>query len=91
MVFRIEQDDRDGNEGLGPSIYCIYSGNQLIARFWHDCRGDDHGIDLLTGTKRDWPFRELSGFIAGGGPEPLEITVRGVSYLQSCLAGHKDV
>ena len=90
LVFRIEQDDGDDRESFGPYTYRIYGGDQLIARFWHDFRGDDHEIDLLVGTKRDWPFARFTEFIGGRGPEPLQITERGVSYLQSYLAGHRD-
>ena len=90
MAFRIEQYDSDGRESFGPYTYRIYDGDRLIARFWHDYRGDDHGIDLLVGTKLDWPFGRFFEFVSGGGPEPLCVTERGVSYLQSCLAAHRD-
>ena len=90
LAFRIEQDDSDGRESFGPYTYRIYDGDRLIARFWHGYRGDDHGIDLLAGTKCDWPFGRFTEFIGGGGPEPLCVTERGVSYLQSCLAGQRD-
>ncbi|MBB3210755.1 hypothetical protein FHS27_006603 [Rhodopirellula rubra] len=90
LAFRIEQDDSDGRESFGPYTYRIYDGDRLIARFWHDYRGDDHGIDLLVGTKLDWPFGRFFEFVGGGGPEPLCVTERGASYLQSCLAAHRD-
>lgn len=69
MQFRIEQDDSDRRESFGPYTYRIYDGNRLIAIFWHDYRGDDHGIDLMTGSKRGWPFGRLTDFIDGGGAD----------------------
>ncbi len=90
MSFRIEQDDSNQRESFGPYTCRIYDGDRVIARFWHDYRGDDHGIDLLCGSKLDWPFARMTDFIEGGGPEPLRLSARAITYLQACLATQRD-
>jgi hypothetical protein len=43
LEIRIEQDDTSEREPFGQYTYRIYVGDRLVARFWHDYRGDDHG------------------------------------------------
>ena len=73
MSLRIEDDDSTPRESLSPYTYCIYDGDRIIARFWHDFRGDEHGIDLISGSPFDWPFARATDFIEGGGSEPLRL------------------
>jgi hypothetical protein len=56
-----------------------------MARYWHDSRGDDHGIEFLDDTTQQWPVGRVVEFIAGGGPEPLQLSARAVAYLNSRL------
>ncbi len=81
MSYRIEHDDSAIRESFGPYYFRIYKDDQLIARYWHDYRGDDYGIEFLKATTQKWPFRVISDFIEGGGPEPLKLTQWAVAYL----------
>ena len=83
MIYRIEQDDSTKRESFSEYTYRIYGDDRLIARYSHDHRGDDHGIEFLTGTAGDWPFPRMTDFIEGGGPEPLRLSDRAVAYLNS--------
>jgi len=83
MIYRIEQDDSTKRESFGNYTYRIYEGDRLIARYWHDHRGDEHGIEFITGAVGNWPFPRMTDFIEGGGPEPLRISDRAVDYLKS--------
>ncbi len=65
----------------GPYRYRIYKDGRLIAHYWHDFRGDDHGIEFIDGTKEQWPVGRMTEFIEGGGPEPLTLSNRAVAYL----------
>jgi len=85
LNLRIEQDTAQ-RESFGPYTYNIYEGDQLVARFWHDYRGDEPDIELFVGRKRDWPFARMTYFIEGGGPEPLRLSDRAIAYLEACFA-----
>jgi len=81
MPFRIEHDTVK-REGFGNYEYCIYEGDKMIARYWHDYRGDDHGIEFFDGSKESWPVGQMTDFLKGGGPEPLILSDRAVDYLK---------
>lgn len=93
MRFRVEQRERS-TEPFSAYYYDVFQGNRLIAEYWHDYRGDDHGIRFL-GREKDYPFRAgreeypLFGtpadFLEGGGPTPLELSKRAISYLKERL------
>ena len=80
MSYRIEQDTR---ESLGEYTYRIYDGDRLIARYWHDHRGDEHGIEFQNGTRDDWPVGRMVDFIEGGGPQPPTLSAKAIAYLDS--------
>ncbi len=61
--------------------YNIYDDELLIARYWHDYRGDDHGIDFVNGPSEFWPVGRMAEFVEGGGPKPLVLTDRAISYI----------
>ena len=84
MCFTIQQDSV--RDALGKYNYRIYSGTRLVARYWHDARGDEHGIDFLNGTKESWPAGKMIDFIEGGGPQPLRLSAEAVAYLKEQLA-----
>ncbi len=84
MTFRIEQDSTE-RESFGNYDYRIYRGDKLIARYWHDYRGDEHGIDFVSGESEGWPVGRMIDFIEGGGPQPLVLSQAAVAYLRNKL------
>lgn len=82
MRYRIEQES--GRDASGNCIYRIYSGNQLVARYWHDYRGDEQGIEFVNGKSQTCPG-QTSDFITGGGPKPLALSKQAASYLDRML------
>ena len=81
MIYRIEQDDSSKRESFEPHTYRIYQDDRLIARYWHDFRGDEHGIEFVNGVSEDWPVGRMIDFISGGGPESLLLSEQAVAYL----------
>jgi hypothetical protein len=90
VIYRIEQDDSTKRKSFGPYTYRIYEDDRLVAKYWHDYRGDDHGIEFVTGTVGDFPFPRMTDFIEGGGPEPLRLSDRAVDYLKSLRSLKRD-
>jgi len=80
MSFSIEHD-QSSRESFSDYRYRVYEGNRLIAYYWHDYRGDEHGIEFADGTKESWPVGRMIDFIEGGGPKPLALSARAVAYL----------
>ncbi|WP_260393120.1 hypothetical protein [Ralstonia sp. SET104] len=80
MSFRIELDV-SVRESFGDYRYHIYDGDRLIARYWHDYRGDEHGIEFVDGLRESWPVGRMVDFIEGGGPTPLVLSARALVYL----------
>lgn len=85
MSFRIEQD-KSVRESFGDYQYRIYDDARLIAHYWHDYRGDDHGIEFTDGTGESWPVGRMVDFLEGGGPMPLALTANALAYLAANLA-----
>ena len=56
-----------------------------VATYWHDHRGDDHGLEFANGTTDRWPVGRMTDFLAGGGPQPLRLTEAAVAYLTDKL------
>jgi hypothetical protein len=83
MSYRIEQDDSTNRGPSGLYTYRIYDGDHLIARYWHDHRGDEHGIEFIDGRSERSPVGRMIDFIEGGGPEPLRLSERAVTWLKS--------
>lgn len=70
----------------GPAAnynYEICCGQVCVARYWHDFRGDYHGIVFLDGSSDDWPVGTMTQFLEGGGPQPLRLSPAAVAYLKS--------
>lgn len=82
MTFRIEPD-KSSREGFDDYRYCIYDDGVLIAHYWHDFRGDDHGIEFVDGTGDTLPSYRMVEFLEGGGPKPLTLSARALEYLAS--------
>lgn len=85
MSFRIEQVDSK-RESFAEYRYRIYDGEQLVAHYWHDHRGDEHGIEFINGKSEEWPVGRMVEFIRGGGPQPLTLSDQAVSYLKQKLS-----
>lgn len=84
MRYEVEHE-RDDQMASGIHSYRIMSSGRMVARYWHDHRGDEHGIEFLDGRKEGWPVGRSIDFLVGGGPEPLCLTPRAVAYLDSML------
>lgn len=88
MAYRIEQDN-SRRESFGEYKYRIYKNDKFVASYWHDYRGDEHGIQFVNG-KSDFSFAgRMVDFIEGGGAKPLTLTGRAVKYLDEKLAEYK--
>ncbi len=83
--FEIKQVEYK-RESFGDYRYNIYKDGQLIARYWHDYRGDDHGIEFTNGKTEDGLPGRMVEFITGGGPQPLGLSERAIAYLNQELA-----
>jgi hypothetical protein len=83
MSYRIEQDDASERGAMGNYTYRIYDGDRLIARYWHDFRGDEHGTEFVNGPVEASPPGGPNDFIEGGGPVPLRLSDGAVAYLKS--------
>lgn len=84
MTYRLEQDDSP-RESFGHYRFRIYQGDRLVARYWHDYRGDEHGIEFIGGAKESWPVGRMIDFLEGGGPQPRALTAAAVRYLEQKL------
>lgn len=87
VSYRIEQDDSTKRGSFGEYTYRIYDGARLIARYWHDHRGDEHCIEFTDGRSEGWPVGRMIEFIEGGGPEPLRLSERAQAYLKKRQSG----
>lgn len=85
MTFRVERDNAP-RESFGEYRYRIYRGDTLIARYWHDYRGDEHGIDFLNGKFDMWPVGRMIDFLEGGGPQPMVLSKRAEAFIEERLA-----
>jgi len=86
MTYRIEHAKSE-RDSFGNYRYCIFEDDHLIAFYWHDYRGDEHGIEFLHGATDDSPVGRMTDFIEGGGPQPLVLSPRAVSYLKTKVQG----
>lgn len=85
MGFEIEHAERQGKP-FGDYRYNIFKDGRLVARYWHDYRGDDHGIEFISGESDDLPVFRMVEFLTGGGPQPLGLSERAIAYLNQKLA-----
>lgn len=79
MAYRIESEP--GRDKFGNYRFRIYRDEKLVAHYWHDYRGDEHGIDFVSGKSDPWPIGRMTDFVEGGGPKPLKLSARGVAYM----------
>ncbi len=90
MGFRIEHD-ASRRKPSGAYWYLIYQDEYLVARYWHDYRGDEHGIDFVNGERDFWPAGRVTDFLKGGGPQPLCLSEDAVVYLERKTAGRRSL
>lgn len=65
--------------------YEIFCDGKLVAKYWHDYRGDEHGIRFNNGLTEEWPVGRMTDFITGGGPQPLGLSNKAIAYLKQKL------
>ena len=80
--FRVQHDDLP-RAGFDNYRYRIYQGQRVVARYWHDYRGDEHGIEFMDGRKDSWPVGRMIEFLEGGGPQALRLSQRAIEYLSA--------
>lgn len=81
MGYRIERDS-PSCDASGNYSYRIYEDDSLIAFYWHDFRGDAHGIKYLDGTTDYCPVGLMIDFVHGGGPKPLTLSEQALVHLR---------
>lgn len=87
--FTVKQVANDPGQG-GNYNFEIYAGRTLVARLWHDYRGDEYGIVFPDGSKDDSPVGGNSNaFLEGGGPQPLRLSAAAVTYLRTKIRPRK--
>lgn len=84
MIFRVEPDDSP-RESFGGYKYRIYCHDVLVASYWHDYRGDEHGIAFVNGQSESCPVGRMTEFLEGGGPQPVVLSRRAEAYIQERL------
>ena len=85
MTYRVERDDAP-RESFGEYKYRIYRDGILVANYWHDYRGDEHGIDFVNGKSETWPVGRMIEFLEGGDPKATVLSARAEAYIQERLA-----
>lgn len=80
MTFTVKHVQKT-RESFGEYRYGIYEDGNLIAYFWHDYRGDDNGIEFINGISANEPVGTRSGFLLGGGPQPLTLSKEAIAYI----------
>jgi hypothetical protein len=80
MSYRIIQLEKS-RESFGSYEYNIFKDDRLVAKCWHDYRGDEHGIEFKNGSRKAWPVGRMIDFIEGGGSVPLSLSAKAIVYL----------
>lgn len=84
MIYKVEHAGRT-NSSFGDYKYKIFEDGRLIAEYWHDYRGDDHGIKFVNGKEESGPLGRMVDFLEGGGPQPLVLSSKAIAYLNKVL------
>jgi hypothetical protein len=82
MSYSIERDNSRRREDFGEYKYQILRDGLRVASYWHDYRGDDHGLVFVDGTIESWPVGRITDFVEGGGPRPLQLTKKAIAFLE---------
>lgn len=86
--FSVQQLAR-APERFSAYRYLIFDGDVLVARYWHDHRVDEHGIEFVDGRTEPWPVGGVTDFLVGGGPRPLRLSEAAVVYVAQKLGSGK--
>jgi len=89
MDFTIEQDNYS-RKSFGEYQYRILQDGKLVAYYWHDYRGDEHGIEFVGGKTELWPVGQMIEFLEGGGLKPLLLSEAAFAYLKTKLSGENN-
>ena len=81
MGFSIEAEGGK-REDFAEYRYRIYRDGGLVAKYWVDFRGDDHGIEFVDGSSKSWPVGNVLEFIQGGGSTPVTLTKGAIAFLE---------
>jgi hypothetical protein len=85
LTYRVEHD-ASPRESFGEYRYRIYRGDRLVANYWHDFRGDEHGIGFISGKSESWPVGRMVDFLEGGGPgKPTVLSKLAIAYMEERL------
>lgn len=84
MSYEIQQAKRDDG-GFANYNYSVFKGGRVVARYWHDYRGEEHGIEFVSGGTEAWPVGRMIDFLHGGGPQPTSLSPEAISYLNRKL------
>jgi hypothetical protein len=84
MSFEIRHAETN-REAFSEYRYDIYENGTLVAHYWHDYRGDDHGFEFLDGKAGEPPVLGMVAYVTGGGPQPLKLTELAEAYLNKML------
>lgn len=78
--FTIRHSTKE-RDSFGNYEYEVLNGSSVIAHYWHDYRGDEHGIRFADGSSQGWPVGRMIDFINGGGPDPLTLSPAAIKWL----------
>ncbi len=81
MTYRIEQLTQTRGS-FDPYKYHIFKNNKLIAEYWHDFCGDEHGIKFKNGFNQGYPVGKVIDFLNGGGSSPITLSPKAIDFLQ---------
>ena len=88
MNYTVRQATQE-RKPFEPYWYNVLCGDRLVAKYWHDHRGDEHGLVFTDGTEEDSPVGQMTDFLKGGGPLPLALSDEAQAYLRKKLAGNR--
>lgn len=80
MEFEVTRSDAP-RSGFDAYRYRIWRKGRLVAMYWHDYRGDEHGIEFVDGRKEHGPVGMMTDFLKGGGPQPVRLSEEAMAYL----------
>ena len=82
MDYSVKQNTTQ-RESFGNYTYQIFGNGILVATYWHDYRGDEHGIEFVDGSKESWPVGKMIDFLQSGGPNPTKLSSKAIAYLNN--------
>jgi len=89
MGFSIEPEGGK-REDFAAYRYRILRDGELVANYWIDFRGDDHGIEFVDGKSFGWPVGSVLEFVQGGGSVPVRLTPEAEAFLEAKSPGGGD-